>query len=427
MEAVLNFLGQLDQIVFTLWQNVLKIWLSVWWIVLPIALGLIFWRLWLFYIRTSYIRKIKRVLLRVRTPREILKTPKAMEQVFAAAHGSYSFGIRFLEKYWRGRVEDWWSFEILGTGEGVYFYIWLNQIYRNLIESAIYAQYPEAEIEAMEDYIELWPSVLPSKTYEIFGGDLILSRDNPYPLRSYEEFESRVEEEKIDPMAIFLEVCSQLKSGETVWLQIILRPAGERTGVDLPKEAEELIQKIIGREKPAKASWLDAAREFLANLLIAPFGEPRWGKKEEKAKQEKRLTAAEQDIVRAIARKASKVYFQGAIRFLYIDRADSFSRANVAAVMGAFRHLSSLELNSLRPNIKTLTIARFPFKNRKIYYKKRRLYDYYRIRRVPKRNSLFNIEELATVYHYPSATVAAPLIRPLEAKKSGPPPTLPVE
>ena len=38
-----------------------------------------------------------------------------------------------------------------------------------------------------------------------------------------------------------------------------------------------------------------------------------------------------------------------------------------------------------------------------------------------------NTEELATIYHFPSATVKTPMLGRVEAKKGTPPASLPVE
>jgi hypothetical protein len=41
---------------------------------------------------------------------------------------------------------------------------------------------------------------------------------------------------------------------------------------------------------------------------------------------------------------------------------------------------------------------------------------------------VLNIEELATIYHFPAKiTALAPAVKPVEAKKGGPPPSLPVK
>src|SRR3989344_3289814 len=126
--------------------NILSVLAVFWWVVLPIALAFLFWYFWLYYIYVSYLRSIKWVLLEIKIPAIIEKTPKAMEQVFAAVYGIYSFGFKFMQKYWEGHLrEDWISFELVGFAGGVHFYIRTPDSYKNMIESAVYSQYPDAE------------------------------------------------------------------------------------------------------------------------------------------------------------------------------------------------------------------------------------------------------------------------------------------
>ena len=85
----------LGSIITGIVNNVVEVFLLTWWFLVPIALAIIFFELWMFYIENRFIANIKWSLLRVKTPKEILKTPKAMEQIFAAAPSTYIFFIKF--------------------------------------------------------------------------------------------------------------------------------------------------------------------------------------------------------------------------------------------------------------------------------------------------------------------------------------------
>jgi hypothetical protein len=74
------------------------------------------------------------------------------------------------------------------------------------------------------------------------------------------------------------------------------------------------------------------------------------------------------------------------------------------------------------------------FKKRRVYNKKRSIYNTYRSRIFPgymgttnSKFSIFNVEELATLYHFPSISVGAPNIHSVEFKKGAPPTNLPTE
>ena len=376
------------------------------WLLAPIILLLVFLSAWLFYVRKKYLEDIKWVLLKVTPPKEIQKTPKAMEQVFAAFNSTYSFGVRFRDKYFGGKLEGWGSFELVGDASGVHFYIRVAEEARNLIESAIYAQYPNIEIEVADDYIDDLPELLPNDNYDIFGTEFVLVKDDAYPFRTYASFEkdSKVDiEERVDTIASIIEAMSRLKEGERIWIQLLVRP----TNSDWKKKAEAVRDDLMGRKG-------EEAVSFMA------------------------LSKGERDVIEGIDDKASKIGFECTIRFVFIDHKDHFSRDHIAAVMGAFQHLNTMNLNSFMPNLDTMTITRGVFrdffKKRRTYNKKRSIYSTYRSRIFPgymgtisSKFSIFNVEELATLYHFPSISVGAPNVHSVEFKKGAPPTNLPTE
>jgi hypothetical protein len=142
------------------------------------------------------------------------------------------------------------------------------------------------------------------------------------------------------------------------------------------------------------------------------------------------MTEGEKEVIKAIEQKISKLGFETNIRFIYIDRRDSFTRANVSAITGAFRQFNTQNLNGFRPDISTLPkiTSRFAFfKALREEMRKRALFSNYRSRIMNPKVSVLNIEELATIYHPPIVAVAAPMLRRIESRKGEPPPTLPIE
>ncbi len=410
-------------------------WSYVWWLVIPAFLFRPFMYFWLWYIRGLYVQNMRWVLLRVRVPHEILKNPKSMEQIFAAAHGTYSFGVKPYKKYWEGEVEKWTSFEIIGDAEGPRFYIRVLEEARALIESAVYAQYPDAEIEISEDYVKKFPSVLPNTLYDLQGADFVLAAENGLPIRTYEYFESTVEEEKIDTIATLIEALSNHANDETTWIQIIIRPVGRATS-EWIKEAEKYRDGLIGRkakQEPTLKDHLIAVFKniFLVFLLKDPSDEKKGLKWPEKKDAEKpmlsTLTENESTKIKAIDRKTAKLAFETIVRWVYIDRKETMNLAKTRGITAWARQFVDENLNTLRPNLATYTlVVRQPFKKAKAYFKKRMIYDNYRYRRFSAKTSIMNTEELATLYHFPTITVRAPMLGGVEAKKGAPPPSLPV-
>jgi len=405
---------------------VLGFWCEFWWLILPPLLIIIFPLVWMYYIRQKYIKNIKWTTLSLTIPREILKTPKAMEQLFAGLHGIKSAG-NWQEQHFQGKVQEWISFEISGINGSIYYFIRTPEKYKNLIQSLIYAQYPEIEITESEDYTRYFPPHLPNKDYDLWGTEYYLGKENCYPLRTYLYFEDIKEEKRIDPLANLFEWLSQLKDGEAIWIQLLIKPIGD----DWKKEGDKIVNKLLGKSEPKKAGtfsqfWID----FFDNLLQAPIRPPVWS--EEKSGDNKLpskaqfLSPGEKEVVEAIEHKIAKIGFEGGIRAIYLAKTDIFSKINVSAIHAYFRQFNTQNLNELKPNKAITTVIDYYFKKRRENLRKMKVYRNYRKRRLTYKLSVFNIEELATLYHFPIKTVEAPTFERIESRKGAPPAYLPI-
>ena len=407
---------------------IIKIFLGLWWLWLPVVLIALFIELWTKHLKTKTIKAIKWTFLEIKVSRDIEKSPKSMEQIFSGLHGIIT-RIKFLDKYWKGKVQEWFSFEIAGIDGAVYFFIRTPEQFRTLVEAQIHAQYPDAEISEVLDYAGPIAKKTPSKTYDISGAELILEKDDFFPIRTYPFFEEKEEERRVDPMASFLEILSKLKAGENILIQYLMKPTAEK---EWKERGQEFINKLMGKKSAAKENWLDRALgpidEFVINLIKAVLIYPIWGekKKEENKASVANLTSGEKAVIEAIENKMAKLAFKACIRFAYIARSDIFSRANMAAINGAFKQFNTVNLNAFKSNGEAGTSADPPFKKRKEFLKKQKFIEYYANRTWPKKDFILNIEELATVYHYPILTVLTPTMRRVESKKAEPPVSLPV-
>ena len=145
------------------------------------------------------------------------------------------------------------------------------------------------------------------------------------------------------------------------------------------------------------------------------------------------LSPGERNVLEAIENKISKFGYEAAIRFIYIDKKDEFTQLNVAAVSGAFKQFGTQDKNSFKMVSETKTsvtgallTTKSWFRKGKIYARKRAIYDAYRSRKFPKKFSVLCTEELATIFHFPLATVGAPLLKRVETRKGEPPSNLPI-
>lgn len=403
---------QIGLILGSIWA----VWSWVWWIVLPIVAAIIFFEFWEHYAHHQFHHSIKWKLLEIRVPQNILKTPKAMEQIFSAA---YLEGERY-----------WMSFEIVGRGGETHFYLRVPAQFRNMMEAAIYAQYPDAEISEADDYIFQMPRNMPSEEFEIYGSEQVLGNAEYIPIRTYPSFEESVEERRIDTIAILMESMAKLKDSEQMWFQFVVKPAGDKW----KKEGEEAVNRLLGIEEKKKSSSNPFAGFTLglslSDVVMSPFRHPNQeaGKHEEAPARSGSVTPASKEAAEGIREKIAKLGFEATVRFCYIDRKSSFARDNVSSAAAFFRQFNAPNLNYFRNDPTTTTsAAKGFFKDRKTALRKRVFYEDYTLVRPHHGNrTVLNIEELATLYHFPLGVTGTTELQKVASRKGGPPASLPL-
>ena len=122
---------------------------------------------YLFWIRIQWSKNHKSILLAIDIPKGNEQSPKAVENIFAylaGAHGS----INFFEKWFEGQFQKSFSLEIVSLEGYTQFLIRTPLEYRNLVESAVYSQYPDAEISEVDDYVNDVPHKVPDEEYDLW-------------------------------------------------------------------------------------------------------------------------------------------------------------------------------------------------------------------------------------------------------------------
>ncbi|MDD5547377.1 MAG: hypothetical protein PHN74_00540 [Candidatus Pacebacteria bacterium] len=251
-------------------------------------------------------------------------------------------------------------------------------------------------------------------------------------------FEENVEERRLDPVSAITEVMSRLKEGEAIWLQLLIKPVSDKW----KKGGEEIRDKIMQRKKDKKKGPLeefaDGIFHFFRNLTKGAVEPPDWPEKKKSEEKLKMLVLSpgEREVLERVEAKIAKLGFESMIRFVYIDKKDSFTPMNVSAVTGAFKQFNTQNLNSFKMDGDTRTAVtdrKFTtkswFRKKKIYFRKRKIFDWYKLRGFSssKPYPVLNAEELATIFHFPITSVGAPLLRRLETRKGEPPHGLPIE
>lgn len=446
MEFLINFQASLDRIVLGIPSgNPIVVgsyllanggWVVVLFIFLHAAA-----QIWLENRRELYAKSIPNVLLAIDVPKETEQSPQAVEQIFAALAATYSRGTVW-QRWWLGKTPDSFSFEIISLGGYTQFLIYTPVMYRDLIEASVYAQYPDAEVTEVEDYINRIPLNFDSEIYDLWGTELQLTKPEVYPIKTYLEFEHALSQELKDPMAQFLEIMSRIKPDEDVWFQIIVGPTTDSWKNKAKKEIEKIIKqetsKSGGISRWLNYLFIQLPGKFIYTVtetVLAGIIEPgastvtTLSPEKQAVRTVQQLTPGEKAVITAIDHKASKLGFQTKIRIIYWGQRETFLKGRgVAGVMGAIQQYNSLNMNGFKPSKKLTTKAEYFLKQSRINKKQRKILSHY-VKRSSTRGHgggfILNTEELATIYHFPVVKVKAPLVKKTETKKAEPPAGLP--
>lgn len=406
-----------------------------WWIVAPPVLFRFVKKIYIFYKTERYFKKIPWVMLEVLLPQVVEKTPKAMEGVLNGFHSLWDKPT-WRAKWFEGRMLLWsMTLELVSIDGVVHFYIYVPRPFRNVVESSIYSEYPQAEISEVEDYTKALPEDIPNKTWNLWGTDLVLTEHYTLPLRSYEFYESIVEEKRLDPLSAMLEFMSSLKEGEQLWFQILLRPimGGEMGSPKWQEEIRRESDKMMGKEEKKgqkKKAIFGVLGEFIGEMGGTLFGStPVPVEKPQRLDPLLwKLSPGEQDKLKAMELKGTKLGFQANARFIYLGKNEVFSKAKgVAGMFGALKQFAGY--NSIaKPDKVTKTKVTFFMVNRRTYFRKKRILRFYAKRLFPRHHKpyILNVEEVATMYHFPGRMITpAPFVPRIYSKKGEPPATLP--
>jgi hypothetical protein len=395
------------------------------------------------YIRQDFISGIDYVLLEIIPPREVLRSPKAMELFFTNALYHYSMkGGR--EQYWQGAVWFWYSLEIVSIDGQVHFYIRTPTRIRQLIETQMYAQYPQAQVKAVEDYTLAVDKISPESDWNLWGCEFKLEKPEAYPIKTYVDFgldKDPKEEYKVDPISPVIELFGSLKKGEQMWLQIVITPSKKEFHThgtwfehhDWIKESQIVLEKVLDP--------FTGAKESLGGKITKEIRSP----------------AYLDPVVKGITAKMTKIGFDTGIRACYVAKKEAFDYNNRKNMRLIFRQYANPFLNSLTRHNSAQADAYgglvIMLNEKEVMQIADRMLHEYRERafwHLPMRHHLFNVhnvpwpispvffkayfhpetfvlnvEELATLWHFPGQILKVPTLERIESKEAAPPTNLP--
>ncbi len=271
-------------------------------------------------------------------------------------------------------------------GSEIFFYVAFPRLMDKLLESRLHGAFPDAKIEKVPDYNIFNPAGATSGGIINYVGREIL------PVKTYQNLSS-------DPLDTISAPFSKINEyGEGAAIQIVLRPDSRRI--------RERAHKAAGRAKEGQSRH-EILKQDKPLAEIKKFFEPV------KAPAKKENTGYDENFAKLLEEKGAKVIFECNIRFLASagngHTADTISK-NLAASFQQYQNPegASFKAHELSGRALRALVERFSF----------RTFD---------ENAAvhLNVEEIASIYHFPYARRAASQMRMLKSQEAAPPVNLP--
>ncbi len=245
------------------------------------------------------------------------------------------------------------SFEIVGLPGEIRFYVYTPKKFVDLVEKQILGAYQDADIAVVDEYNIF------AQDCKVAYTSLDLTDAPYYPLKVAEDLQG-------DPLGNILSVVSKMGENEGMLIQIVLSPAG--------------------------SDWQKRGSKFVSSVEA------------NNADPEKKKIKVSQEQLQAIGKKTSKIGFHASIRVVASAPEKEIAEMHVENVVGAFEQFSNPGINDFKKK-DTNKYSEEEFMHNVIY------------RRMPlKVKSVLNVEELATIYHFPSKNITLPYINWLRSK-----------
>ena len=315
------------------------------------------------------LEEYKLTFLQIKVPQDNEIEIKAAEHMFSSLAG---FRKPWYKALFTGQYRI--SFEIVSKITGIGFYVIVPDEIVSLVEKTINGAYPSAEIDIVNPN-EVWDRGEYTNVVE-----LKLAGSPFYPIQIYEDL-------KQDSLNVLTSSMSKLSGDEVLAIQYVISPASE--------------------------NWRHAGDRFAGDV------------KGKAANPEKKVNI-DTAFLEKVEKKTAKPGFDVAIRVVSIAKDKTSSEAHLRNVVAAFEQFTNLKYNR--------------FKKRS-FISPKKLVDNFIFRKLSVREwfiplldialyrscSVLNVEELATVFHFPNKEVQTPNILWLYARRSTAPTNLPDE
>lgn len=368
-------------------------------------------RFWMLYVNQKFSSKFQAetILLEIKLPREIDKSPLAMEMVLSNLTQAGGVGD-WKSRGIGGSLPATFSLEIASIEGVIHFYIRTHKKFKELLSASLYAHYPGVEVVEADDYTALFPRYEHNKkTANTWGNGYKLSKkfdltegkedeelgffakyfffDTPdkdnkkdigtklpldiFPMRTYIDLglDKQKEEMKVDPLVSILEFLGSLGKGQFAALQFIIQDEEVHNGkkstkIYLDEETHKYFsaKDIAGKYKDK----LRGKKEYKeGETVVDKFGNPMKGKPKEEGGApsdqtygsdmveytiaENALKLEEKNAIELVERKMAKPLLACVCRAVFVTKPEAFNPNYIQNMVSLFKPFNAPGFNTMGP------------------------------------------------------------------------------
>ncbi|MEK7598412.1 MAG: DUF87 domain-containing protein [Patescibacteria group bacterium] len=295
------------------------------------------------------------------------------------------------------------SFEIanFAKSDEITFFVAIPRKFRGSVEKLIHSFFPNASLEKAKDFNIFHPgSYTASATMQLKNKYIL-------PIKTYENME-------VDPLNAITNALSKLDiHKEGAAFQIILKPTAKAWRMAGRSTAQKMQQgqrfKDVHNKSYAHAAAKGASSIF-HEMVSSPGKSGQSGLDEPKTVQ---LTPEEQELVKSLEQKSSKTGFEVNIRLVASAITQERAEEILAEMENSFIQFENSDTNC--------------FQVKKRMNKKDIEYDFIFRNFDAETATILNVEEIASVFHFPISATETPKIKWLKSGAAPPPVDVPAE
>ncbi len=368
-------------------------------------------RYWLLYVNQKFISKVQdeTIMLEIKLPREIDKSPLAMEMVLSNMTQVGGVGD-WKSRGIGGALPATFSLEIASLEGVVHFYIRTHKKFKELLSASLYAHYPGVEVVETEDYTASFPRYEHNKkTASMWGNgykltknyDLVKEEDDEhlgffakyfffdtpddknkidngvkipldiFPMRTYIDLglDKQKEEMKVDPLVSILEFFGSLGKGQYAAVQYILQDEEVHNGKKSPKVYFDEKSHEYFSAKDIASKYKDKIRDKKehkkGDVVVDKFGNVMKGKPgkegEEPGNQtygdtvieytpESALRLDIKNSIELVERKMAKPLLACVCRAVFVSKPEAFNPNYIQNMISLFKPFNAPGFNTMGPS-----------------------------------------------------------------------------